>query len=55
MCSILLILMNLPLAQDFFPLACPPPDLLRAEGAAAVSGGLAIELLAWIRGRKFPR
>ncbi|WP_307466200.1 HAD hydrolase family protein [Pseudarthrobacter oxydans] len=55
MCSILLILMNLPLAQDFFHLAWPPPDLLRAAGAAAVGGGLAIELLAWIHGRKFPR
>ena len=50
----LLILLNLPLAQDFFHLVWPPADLLRAAGAAAVCGGLAIELLAWIHGRKFP-
>ena len=50
----LLILLNLPPAQDFFHLAWPPADLLRAAGAAAVCGGLAIELLARIHGRKFP-
>lgn len=55
MCTSLLLLLNLPLAQDFFHLVWPPPDLLRAAGAAALGGGLAIELLAWIHGRKFPR
>ncbi|WP_354351978.1 HAD-IC family P-type ATPase [Pseudarthrobacter sp. PvP090] len=55
MCASLLILINLPLVQDFFHLVWPPSDLLRAAGAAALGGGFAIELLAWIHGRKFPR
>ncbi|AOT05346.1 HAD-IC family P-type ATPase [Arthrobacter sp. U41] len=55
MCAALLILVNLPPAQEFFHLALPPADMLRAAAAAAVGGGLAIELLAWIHGRKFPR
>lgn len=55
MCASLVILLNLPLAQDFFHLALPPPDMLWAAGIAAVGGGLAIELLALFHGRKFPR
>ena len=55
MCASLLILIDLPLVQDFFHLVWPPADLLWAAGAAALGGGLAIELLAWIHGSKFPR
>ncbi|WP_235500142.1 HAD-IC family P-type ATPase [Arthrobacter sp. Leaf69] len=55
MCAMLLILITQPLVQDFFHLARPPADLLRAAGAAALGGGLAVELLAWIHGRMFPR
>lgn len=55
MCASLVILLNLPLAQDFFHLAFPPPDMLWAAGIAAVGGGLAVELLALFHGRKFPR
>ncbi|HEX9228902.1 MAG TPA: HAD-IC family P-type ATPase [Arthrobacter sp.] len=55
MCAMLLILITLPLVQDFFHLARPPADMLRAAGSAALGGGLAIEILAWIHGRLFPR
>ena len=55
MCASLVILLNLPLAQEFFHLAWPPADLLRAALVAAFGGGLAIELLAWMHGRRFPR
>jgi len=55
MCASFVILLNSPLAQEFFHLAWPPADLLRAALVAAVGGGLALELLAWIHGRKFPR
>ena len=55
MCASLVILLNWPLAQEFFHLAWPPADLLRAALVAAVGGGLALELLAWIHGRRFPR
>lgn len=55
MCAILLILINLPLAEDFFHLARLPAELLQAAGAFALGGGLAIELLAWVHGRNFPR
>ncbi len=55
MCASFVILFNLPLAQEFFHLAWPPADLLRAALVAAVGGGLALEVLAWIHGRKFPR
>lgn len=55
MCAALIILLNLPPAQDFFILAWPPPDLLIAALAAGGSAGLAIELLSWFHRRKFPR
>ena len=55
MCASFVILLNSPLAQEFFHLTWPPADLLRAALVAAVCGGLALELLAWIHGRKFPR
>ena len=50
----LVLLLNVPLAQDFFHLALPPADMLWAAVIAAVGGGLAVELLAWIDGRRFP-
>lgn len=55
MCGALVILLNLPLAQEFFILSLPPVGLLLAALAAGLGGGLAIELLAWLHGRKFPR
>ncbi|HEX9088357.1 MAG TPA: HAD-IC family P-type ATPase [Arthrobacter sp.] len=55
MCTSLLILLNLPLAQDFFHLALPPADMLWAAVTAAAGGGLAIELLAVLHRRRFPR
>ncbi|WP_261382557.1 HAD-IC family P-type ATPase [Arthrobacter sp. UKPF54-2] len=55
MCAALVILLNLPLAQEFFILSWPPTGLLLAALAAGIAGGLAIELLAWLHGRKFPR
>ncbi|MDI3243490.1 HAD-IC family P-type ATPase [Arthrobacter sp. AL08] len=54
MCAGLVLLLNVPLAQDFFHLALPPADMLWAAVIAAVGGGLAVELLAWIDGRRFP-
>ena len=55
MCAALLILLNLPVAQDFFILSWPPLDLLITALAAGAGGGLAIELLAWFHRRRFPR
>ncbi|MEQ4521102.1 HAD-IC family P-type ATPase [Pseudarthrobacter sp. B907] len=55
MCAALVILLNLPLAQEFFILSWPPASLLLAALAAGLGGGLAIELLAWLHRRKFPR
>ena len=55
MCAALVILLNVPLAQDFFILSWPPTGLLLAALATGAGGGLAIELLAWLHGRKFPR
>ncbi|WP_442784872.1 HAD-IC family P-type ATPase [Arthrobacter sp. CG_A4] len=55
MCASLVTLLNVPIAQDFFNLLWPPAELLRAALLAGAAGGLAIEVLAWIHGRKFPR
>ncbi|MDR7085141.1 cation-transporting ATPase E [Arthrobacter ginsengisoli] len=55
MCTALLVLLNLPLAQEFLKLTLPPADMLWAAGAAVVGGGLVLEVLAWVHGRKFPR
>ena len=55
MCAALVALLNLPLAQDFFILSWPPTGLLLAALATGTGGGFAIELLAWLHGRKFPR
>ncbi|WP_346960962.1 HAD-IC family P-type ATPase [uncultured Arthrobacter sp.] len=55
MCVALVALFNLPLAQDFFILSWPPSELLLPAPVAGAAGGLAIELLAWLHGRKFPR
>jgi cation-transporting ATPase E len=55
MCGALVALFNLPLAQDFFILSWPPSSLLVPALIAGAAGGLAIELLAWLHGRKFPR
>ena len=55
MCAALIVLLNLPLAQEFFIFSWPPAGLMLAALAAGIGGGLAIELLAWLHGRKFPR
>ena len=55
MCVALVVMLNVPLAQDFFILSWPPPGLLFAALATGAGGGLAIELLAQFHGRKFPR
>ncbi|MDQ0754905.1 HAD-IC family P-type ATPase [Arthrobacter sp. B3I4] len=55
MCAALVILFNFPLAQEFFILSWPPIDLLITAGAVSVGGGLAIELLALVHRRRFPR
>ena len=54
-CAMLLIGSTCRSPRDFFHLARPPADLSQAACAAALGGRLAIELLAWIHGRKFPR
>ncbi|KRE76137.1 HAD-IC family P-type ATPase [Arthrobacter sp. Soil763] len=55
MCAALIVLYNLPLAQDFFLLSWPPAGLMSAALLAGAGGGLAIEVLAWWHRRKFPR
>ncbi|QDW31086.1 HAD-IC family P-type ATPase [Arthrobacter sp. KBS0702] len=55
MCAALVIMLNLPLAQEFFILSWPPDVLLMTALAAGIGGGLAIELLAFLHRRKFPR
>jgi cation-transporting P-type ATPase E len=55
MCAALVVLFNLPVAQDFFILSWPPDGLLLLALAAGGGAGLAIEVLAWLHRRNFPR
>lgn len=55
MCASLVVLLSVPLAQQFFNLSWPPQDLLVAAAVAAACGSLAIEVLARVHARKFPR
>lgn len=55
MCAALVILLSLPLAQDFFILAWPPEQLLVPALLAGIGGGLLVELLAWLHRRRFGR
>jgi cation-transporting ATPase E len=50
----LLVLLNLPLAQEFFLLSRPPDGLLLAAVACGVGGGLGVEVLARVHARVFP-
>ena len=54
MCASLLILLNLPLAQEFFLLARPPDGLLLAAVACGAGGGIGVEVLARVHARVFP-
>ncbi|WP_244208518.1 HAD-IC family P-type ATPase [Arthrobacter oryzae] len=54
MSASLLVLLNLPLAQEFFLLSRPPSGLLIAALACGVGGGLGVEVLARVHGRVFP-
>ena len=55
MCAILVILLNVPLVQDFFKLAIPSTAMMWAAGLSTVGGVLGLEFLAWVHGRVFPR
>ncbi|WP_261792385.1 HAD-IC family P-type ATPase [Arthrobacter sp. PM3] len=55
MCASLLILLNLPLAQDFFLLSRPPNGLLLASVVCGAIGGCGVEVLARLHARSFPR
>jgi cation-transporting ATPase E len=55
MCAILVILVNVPLVQEFFKLAIPSPAMMWAAGLSTVGGGLGLEFLARVHGRVFPR
>lgn len=54
MCASLLILLNLPLAQEFFLLARPPDGLLLAAVVCGAGGGVGVEVLARVHARVFP-
>ena len=55
MCVTLVILVNVPLAQDFFKLASPSTEMLWAAGLSTVGGVLGLEILARVHGSAFPR
>lgn len=55
MCAVLVVMFSLPVAQDFFILSWPPDGLLFVALAAGGGAGLAIEFLAWLHRRSFPR
>ena len=49
------ILVNVPLVQDFFKLAIPSTAMMWAAGLSTVGGVLGLEFLARVHGRVFPR
>jgi cation-transporting ATPase E len=51
----LLVLLNLPLAQDFFLLSRPPSGLLLVSVVCGALGGCGVEVLARLHARAFPR
>lgn len=55
MCVTLVILVNVPLAQDFFKLTFPSTEMLWAAGLSTVGGVLGLEILARVHGNAFPR
>lgn len=55
MCAALVFLFNVPVAQDFFILSWPPGSLLISALGTGGAAGLAVEFLAWLHRRKFPR
>jgi cation-transporting ATPase E len=55
MSAALLVLLNLPLAQDFFLLSRPPSGLLLTSVACGAVGGCGVEVLARLHARAFPR
>jgi cation-transporting ATPase E len=54
MSASLVVLLNLPLAQEFFVLSRPPAGLLLAAVVCGAAGGLGVEVLARMHGRAFP-
>ena len=54
MSAALAVLLNLPLAQEFFVLSRPPTDLLLAAVGCGVGGGLAVEVLVRLHAGAFP-
>jgi len=53
MAAALVVLLGVPLAQDFFILGWPPEPLLRAALGSGLGGGVLVELLAWLHRRRF--
>lgn len=53
MAAALVVLLGVPLAQDFFILGWPPQPLLLTALASGLGGGLLVELLAWLHRRRF--
>ena len=54
MCLGLVLLMTVPVLQDFFMLEWPPPELSAASFAAAAVGILAVLALSLIHARRYP-
>lgn len=53
MAAALVVLLGVPLAQDFFILGWPPEPLLLAALGSGLGGGALVEVLAWLHRRRF--
>lgn len=53
MAAALVVLLGVPLAQDFFILGWPPQPLLLAALGSGLGGGVLVEVLAWLHRRRF--
>ncbi|WP_432398251.1 HAD-IC family P-type ATPase [Pseudarthrobacter sp. L19] len=53
MAAALIVLLGVPLAQDFFILGWPPQPLLLAALGSGLGGGVLVEALAWLHRRRF--